>query len=305
MEFIEYFSKNIITILQKLNESKRLNNIEEIRLRTNKNIILRFFDEELILDYKVTTSDILETLEKITENSVYSYENQIIQGFITLKGGHRVGITGNAISENGKIINISYISGMNFRIARQIKGCSNFLLEHLYSKGDLKNTLLLGAPGSGKTTLLRDLIRQISNGNEFGQGLNVGVVDERNEISYMYKGSEQSDLGIRTDTLAGIPKILGIRMLIRSMAPNVIAVDEIGNRLDLENIQYAMCSGVKVLLTAHGDSILDLKLNQELSKIIDLKMIERVIVLDSRYKQRIKEVYYLNKEKEDYIKLCI
>ena len=305
MEIINYFSKNIIPILQRLNEAERFKEIEEIRLRSNKNIIIKLSNEELILNYMVTTSDILETLEKITENSVYSYENQIVQGYITLKGGHRVGITGNAISENGKIINISYISGMNFRIARQIKGCSDFVLEHLYSKGVFKNTLLLGAPGSGKTTLLRDLIRQISNGNSFNKGLNVGVVDERNEISYMYKGNEQSDLGIRTDTLAGIPKILGIKMLIRSMAPDVIAVDEIGSKMDYENIQYAMCSGVKVLLTAHGNSIADLQLNQELSQITESKIIERIIILNPKIKEKVEDIYYLNKEKKEYKRLCI
>lgn len=305
MEIINYFSKNIFLKLDQIKKDIDFKDVEEIRLRTNKNVILRLLEGELILDYKVATSDILETLEKITENSVYSYENQINQGFITLKEGHRVGITGNAISENGKIINVSYISGMNFRIAKQIKGCSDFILHHIYSNNDFKNTLLIGAPGSGKTTLLRDIIRQISNGNKYNKGLNIGVVDERNEISSMYKGSEQNDIGIRTDTLSGISKVLGIKMLIRSMAPEVIAVDEIGNKSDYENIQFAMCSGVKVLATAHGNSICDLKINHELSKIIESKIIERIIILDSKRKHMVKDVYYLNKDKKEYVRQCI
>ena len=305
MEIINYFSKSIFFELDNIKKEINFNDIEEIRLRTNKNIILKLSENELILDYKVTTSDILETLEKITENSVYSYENQIIQGFITLKEGHRVGITGNAISENGRIVNISYISGMNFRVAKQVKGCSDSILQHVYSNNNFRNTLLLGAPGSGKTTLLRDLIRQISNGNHYSQGLNIGVVDERNEISSMYKGSEQNDIGIRTDTLAGIPKTLGIKMLIRSMAPEVIAVDEIGNKDDYENIQFAMCSGVKVLVTAHGNSSNDLKLNSELSKIIESKIIERIIILNSENTHIIKDVYYLNIDKKEYVRKCI
>lgn len=146
MEIINYFSKNIIFELERIKEKTCFNEIEEIRLRTNKNIILRLSKEEVILNYKVNTSDLLETLERITENSMYSYENQIVQGFITLKEGHRVGITGNAISTNGKIINISYISGMNFRIARQVKGCSNFALHHVYNNNLFQNTLIIGAP---------------------------------------------------------------------------------------------------------------------------------------------------------------
>ncbi len=131
------------------------------------------------------------------------------------------------------------------------------------------------------------------------------MVDERNEISSMYKGSEQNDIGIRTDTLAGIPKTLGIKMLIRSMAPEIIAVDEIGNEKDYDNIQFAMCSGVKVLATAHGNTINDIKSNYELSKIIDSKVIERIIILDQNCKHTVKAVYYLDKDKKDYVRKCI
>ena len=111
----------------------------------------------MILSYKVTAKDLLETLEKVTENSIYTYEKQISQGFITLAGGHRVGVVGNAINEDEKITNISYISGMNFRIAREIKGCGDFILHELYENGDFQNTLIVGSPRHWKNNITKRL----------------------------------------------------------------------------------------------------------------------------------------------------
>lgn len=300
MEILNYLSNNIANALDKDKINRKNNELEEIRLRANKNIILKLTNKEEIIDYKVTIKDLLETLEKVTENSIYTYENQISNGFITLQGGHRVGIVGNAVSNSDKVINISHISGMNFRIAREIKGCGDFLIKELYTESDFQNTLIIGAPGSGKTTLLRDLIRQISNGNKYCPGLNVGVVDERNEIASMYKGIEQTDLGLRTDVISNIPKTLGIKMLIRSMAPEVIAVDEIGGRKDAEMIYYAMCSGTKGLFTAHGNSIEDIKINPELKELLENKTIEKIIVLNKKQKGKITNLYCLDKEKKEY-----
>ena len=305
MELLNYLSKEIQNILNIPVVLSKMNQLEEIRLRVNKNLILKFNKDELITNYKVKVKDILETLEKITESSIYTYEKQISQGFITLPGGHRVGIVGNAITDKSEVVNISFISGMNFRVAHQVKNCGNFVLEKIYSKGEFQNTLIVGSPGSGKTTLLRDLIRQISDGNIFSKGLNVCVVDERNEIASMYKGQEQTDLGIRTDVMAGIAKSIGIKLLIRSMAPDVIAVDEIGGKLDRENIDYAMCSGTKVLLTCHGNSFEDVKKNQELKQLINNYAIERVIVLDPKIKEKAKDIYFLDKEKGKYLRECL
>ncbi len=304
MEILNYLSSNLKQYIISLNLKEIEDKLEEIRLRSNKNLILKTIDNELILNYTTTQKDILETLEKITESSIYTYENQISNGFITLKGGHRVGIVGNGVISEGKIINISYISGMNIRIAKEIKGCSNFILKEIYDKGFFQNTLIVGAPGSGKTTLLRDIIRQVSNGNLYNKGLNVGVVDERNEIAAMYKGIEQTDLGIRTDVISNIPKTLGIKILIRSMAPQVIAVDEIGGENDSKMINYAMCSGAKGLFSAHGNSILDISENPEISQLIKSKIIERIIILNPKVKEKLSGLFYLDKEKREYIK-CI
>ena len=155
MEILKYLSKNIYNVLNVPAVLEKLDTLEEIRLRGNKNIILRFNNEEVIVSYQVTVKDLLETLEKVTENSVYTYEKQISQGFITLAGGHRVGVVGNAISENEKITNISYISGMNFRIAREIKGCGNFILKRLYENRRFLNTLIVGSPRKWKNNIVK------------------------------------------------------------------------------------------------------------------------------------------------------
>lgn len=304
MEILNYLSNNIANVLKDENIINKMEEIEEIRLRVNQNIILKLSSEEVVISYQVTIRDLLETLEKVTENSIYTYENQISNGFITINGGHRVGVVGNAVSNNDKVITISYISGMNFRIAREIRGCADFIIKELYKNKEFLNTLIVGAPGSGKTTLLRDLIRQISNGNIYEKGLNVGVVDERNEIASMYKGIPQTDLGMRTDVISNIPKTIGIKMLIRSMAPQVIAVDEIGGKEDAEVIHYAMCSGTKGLFTAHGNSIYDIKLNPELNELLKNKLIDKIIVLDKTQKEKITEMYALDKEKKEY-KRCL
>lgn len=157
IEVFNYLSKNIYNLLNTKIIKEKVDTLEEIRLRGNKNIILKFNNEEMILSYKVTAKDLLETLEKVTENSIYTYEKQISQGFITLAGGHRVGVVGNAINEDEKITNISYISGMNFRIAREIKGCGDFILHELYENGDFQNTLIVGSPRHWKNNITKRL----------------------------------------------------------------------------------------------------------------------------------------------------
>lgn len=286
MEILEYFPLHIKNELSKYINSNKL---EEIRVRNQRPIILKCNNVLIKTQYFVKTEDILEIMQKITENSLYSYQKQISEGYITLKGGHRVGISGNVVMENEKVININYIYSLNFRIANEIIGVSNEVFKTIYNDGNILNSLILSPPGAGKTTLLRDLIRNLS------EYKTVGVVDERGEIAAMYKNSPQNDLGVQVDILNNIPKSIGMKMLIRSMAPEVICADEIGTKEDIEAIKYAVTSGVKGIFTAHGDNIETLKKNLILKELLQENLIEMLIILDKENRKNIKYIKNIDK----------
>ena len=281
-EVLKYFPLQIRDKIKKL--GNKIEELEEIRIRTDRNILLKIGQEEYKIDYVVSTKDVLEILQRICDNSIYTYQSQICNGYITIRGGHRVGITGNVVIKDGQVINISYIYSLNFRIAKQVIGCSNVILPYILNlkENSIYNTIIISPPGRGKTTLLRDTIRNISNGMEDYRfkGINVGVVDERGEIAAMYKGIPQNDLGDRTDILDNVSKDIGMKMLVRSMNPRVIAADEIGTKEDVEAINYAVTSGIKGIFTAHGESIEDITLNPILNKLYNLKVIEKIILIE-------------------------
>ena len=280
IDVLEYFPNQI---REKILQCSNLNDIEEIRIRTNRNILLKVGQEEKKIDYCINTNEVLEILQRICDNSIYTYQSQICKGYITIKGGHRVGITGNVVEKEGQVINISHIYSLNFRIARQIINCSKPILQYILDvkNNNIYNTIILSPPGRGKTTILRDSIRNISDGiQEYNfKGITVGVVDERGEIAAMYKGIPQNDLGERTDILDNISKDIGMKMLVRSMNPKVIAADEIGTKEDIEAINYAVTSGIKGIFTAHGASLEDITLNPILSDLFNLKVIERIVLI--------------------------
>ncbi len=279
----KYFPKHIKEALENNISEEEVNIIEEIRIRINLPIIVKLAEKEKIIDYKVSTEDINYIFQKICENSIYAYQNQIANGFVTIKGGNRVGIVGTAVVQNGKVTNLNYVSGLNFRIAQEIIGCSNKIMSNIIRGETIYNTLIIAMPGMGKTTLLRDIIRNLSNGFTDGntkiKGQNISVIDERGEISATYRGGSQNDLGIRTDVLNDIPKAIGMKMAIRSMAPQIIAADEIGSVDDVNAIQYAICCGIKGIFTAHGNSVEDVKKNTELKSLIDNKIFEKFIII--------------------------
>lgn len=304
MEILKYLPEKIKNILQL--EVDDFNKLEEIRLRCGQPIVLKLIDGDKIIKYLVNTEDILSVVQNFCENSIYSYQNQIANGFITINGGHRVGISGSCVIEDGRVKNINYIYSLNIRVAKQVIGACNKIIKDIvnFEENSIYNTLIVALPGAGKTTILRDLIRTLSGGIKEMKfkAVNVSVVDERGEIAALYKGKPQNDLGVKVDILENVSKAIGINMLVRAMSPKIIVVDEIGNVEDIKAINYAMCSGTKGIFSAHGNTLEDLYLNPIIKELINLNIIERIIFLDDKRKGNFKHIYYLDKKNGEYIK---
>lgn len=242
-EILSKFPEKIRLILK----NEDFSNLEEIRLRSGRHIVVTANGVHRFLDYKTEQHEIEQTLHIISQSSVYAYIEEIKNCFITLEGGHRVGLCGRAVVKNGEVCNIVQLSGINFRIAREVKGAADAILPYILQSG-IKNTLIISPPQCGKTTMLRDIARQI------GKKHKVCIIDERGEIAAMHKGAPQYDVGEMTDVLDLCPKSIGIPLVLRSMSPDVIITDEIAG-CDMESIRQAFSCGVKIIATAHGDNV--------------------------------------------------
>lgn len=257
-----------------------LDGAEEIRLRLGKPLRVRYGDREEKLSYIVSAEDIESIYGRMTQYSPYAFKDELNAGYITLAGGFRVGITGTVASEMGRIKNIKDISGMNIRIAREIKGCSEKIID--YVKG---NTLIVSPPGAGKTTLLRDIIRLWSN-----RGRNICVVDERNEISSTFMGISQMDLGERTDVIVNAGKTEGFEMALRAMAPDVIAADEIGGERDVYSIKRALNCGVEIIATLHSGDEEDMLRKADISALVREGVFDTYIFMHRHAENRIRKI---------------
>ena len=289
-------------------EALNLDCLQEIRLRSEMPLLLIYRGEELFIGktrgkpYIVTKDDLREMLDYISNYSLYAYEQEMRQGFITVEGGHRIGMAGQAIMENGKVKNLKHIASINVRMSHEVLGCADNVFPYITRMKGLYHTLIISPPRCGKTTLLRDIIRQVSDGNAYLKGRSVGVVDERSEIGGCYMGMPQNHLGIRTDILDCCPKAEGMIMLIRSMGPEVIAVDEIGGEEDVRAIEYAMHCGCKMIATVHGGSMEELRRKPVFDKMLKERRFERHILLGNQ--QHVGEVQAIYDENAEEIGRC-
>lgn len=269
-----------------------LNDAQEIRVRLGQAVLVRKQQREYMSLPKVSKAEMEDILERLNKSSLYALEEEYRQGFITLEGGHRVGLSGKALLQRGEIRALKDINALNIRLARNIYGAADELLRYICVDSEVQSTLLLGAPGAGKTTVLREIIRTLSNGEGLFRAYQVALADERSELAGMYEGKSSLDVGARTDVMDSCPKAQAMRMLIRSMAPEVLAADELGTREDIRAVEEALTAGIAVIATMHGKSMEDLYNRPGLENIMAKHLFRTIIILnDNRCKGRAEQIY--------------
>ena len=257
------------------------NAAEELRLRAGRPMSVTLPDGEEVLPGcpVISPGDLRAVLEIATQASAHTALERVRHGFVTVRGGHRVGLCGTAVVKDGEIHNLRELSSLNIRIARQIPGIGDEPLRRIRSGGTLPSVLVLAPPGAGKTTLLRDLIRGLSAGVG-GPPLRVGVADERGELGAMYGGLPQLDLGPHTDVMDGCSKADGLMMLLRGMNPKVLAADEITASDDIDALETAAGCGTALLSTAHGRGIEDLERRPLYARLMERRIFQKVLLID-------------------------
>lgn len=284
MEMILFMPQSISGILLKVGENIA-SRAEEVRIRAERPLALIVAGKAVFLSsdgglvcakdaYVIKTTEFKECMRLLSQSSLYAWEDELRQGYVTVQGGHRVGLSGRVLIEKGSIRGMKDIASINFRIAREIFDCAVSISKAVLASDPL-GTLIIGPPRSGKTTILRDLIRLTSL-----QGYTTAVVDERSEIAACWQGIPQKNLGPNTDVLDACPKAEGMMMMIRSLGPHVIAVDEIGRKEDAQAIAEAGRSGVTVYATAHASNLDEACQRPILQEIIMHGLFEKIVVLN-------------------------
>ncbi len=280
---------------------EQLLQVEEIRIRQNQPVELILNGQSFWLSKtgQVTSQAALALkldekrcralLDQLTNHSVYSFEEQLRRGFITAEGGHRVGLAGTVSLHDGRVKFIREVTSFNVRLARQMRGVASRLLPWLYDvrKQRFYQTLIVSPPQQGKTTFLRDLARLASNGfrtleGREVMGQKVAIVDERSEIAACLHGVPQFDVGVRTDVLDQCPKAEGMMMMIRSMSPQLLIVDEIGREEDVDAVQEAMLAGVTLFASAHASHLHEVMQRPILRPLAEHQRFERYVCIERK-----------------------
>ncbi len=285
--------------------------LEEIRIRIGQPIVISYGQEEWHLDaskqkltkqesqaYRITESDVQEMVTFLSRYSLYAFQEEIRSGFITLEGGHRVGIAGQVQMEHHQVADIRYIRFLNIRIAKQRPGCAKEMIKYITTENLIYNTLLVSSPGVGKTTYLRDCIRMLSRDGASGRGIRISVVDERSEIAACHLGIPQNDVGPNTDVLDRCNKPEGMIMMLRSMSPQILAVDELGAKEDFYAVEQAMNCGCRLIGTVHAGSIQELSEKENMKIWMERGIFQRYIILKKQADgKRVFEVYDERRER--------
>lgn len=301
-EISAYLAPNLRKLLLGVDD-RLLSNLEEIRLRCNRPLVLRVGDRDYSVDrhgrvvtdlkqgYLVSREDLYRSIASISDNSLYAFEEEIRRGFITIPGGHRVGLAGQVVVNGQEVRTMKDFSGVCFRVAREVPDCARELLNLIAPRGVVVSTLVISPPRCGKTTLLRDLARLLSDGTGSVPAHNVVVVDERSEIAGCFQGVPQLNVGIRTDVLDACPKALGMMMAIRSLSPQIIITDEVGRREDVEAIGECLRAGIAVIASIHARNAEELRARPLIRDLLDQGAFRRGIVLTRQPRPgRIEEV---------------
>lgn len=264
---------------------QRQKTTEELRLRAGRPMTISFPGGEEIVpgsrDTPVQYTDLSQVIEIASQASAHTVLDRVRNGYITVRGGHRIGICGSGVIRDGAICNLRQISSLAIRVARSVPGAAAHILDELAENGFLQSTLILSPPGGGKTTLLRDVIRSVSDGDGLCP-LRVGIADERGELAAMFDGYPQLDVGCRTDVLDGCPKGAALLMLLRGMNPQVLAADEITDPEDCVALETASNCGVVLLATAHAANLADLQSRAIYRRILDQNIFRRFVVIERR-----------------------
>lgn len=272
--------------------------LSEIRIRAGRPVMIRRRGKEYYLTIKgeeklavangyeealcPTAGQVDNMFSYLCQYSPYAYGEALKQGFLTVSGGHRIGVAGQIVRTSEGISSIRNIRFLNIRISHEVKGVAQQFVPGLYEEDKIHNCLIIAPPGLGKTTMLRDLVRLISDGDKFHRGCGVAVVDERSEIAGCFQGEPQNDVGMRTDVLDACPKAFGMEMMLRSMSPEVIAVDEIALSEDVETLLLLLNCGVRVMATVHGETLARVKEKPYLAPLFATAYFKRFLLIKGR-----------------------